>query len=156
MEKKVNLTFKNDLEDLKRLHRAVHQFAKSVVLPDKAVFEVDLALDELFTNIVNCAFRDAETHQIAVDFIFENNELMIRIKDDGVPFNPDTVKKPDTVCPLEQRKIGGLGLHLVKKLMDEMQYRREEKHNIIILKKKIRSASSGDSGVPLPVSKEHI
>jgi anti-sigma regulatory factor (Ser/Thr protein kinase) len=62
----------------------------------------------------------------------------MRIEDDGVPFNPSESKTPDFQCDIEECKIGGLGIHLIKKMMDEVQYQRVADKNILVLRRKLR------------------
>jgi anti-sigma regulatory factor (Ser/Thr protein kinase) len=79
-------------------------------------------------------------HTIEVTISHQNNKLIFNIEDDGVPFNPTKVDAPDLECTIEECKIGGLGIHLAKNLMDEVCYQRCKKKNILTLKKNIKEA----------------
>jgi len=128
---------KNDQSELDRLCEACEELGKSIGLSDKSVFEINLALDELFTNIISYGFKDQKEHSIKIDISVDDNQLHMRIEDDGIPFNPLAVKPPDFQCGIEECQIGGLGIHLIKKLMDDFQYQRVGDKNVIKLKRKI-------------------
>ncbi len=142
MVKKVyTLELKNDLSELDRLCQHCEEIGQTIGVTDKAIFEMNLALDELFTNIISYGFQDNHEHTIKINISIEGDLLDIRIEDDGVPFNPTESKTPDFQCGIEECKIGGLGIHLIKKLMDEIQYQRVADKNILFLKRKIQDES---------------
>ncbi len=97
----------------------------------------DLALEEHLTNILSYAFDDLRWHEIRVRFDLEQDYLAIEVEDDGKPFNPLTIAEVNTALPLEERPVGGLGIHLIRKFMDEVQYRREGDKNILRLRKRL-------------------
>lgn len=138
MADKVSLKLRNSLSELEALCRSVEDFGKSLGLSSKMVFEISLALEELVGNIISYGFADDTVHWIKVAISHADGTLIIRLEDDGVPFNPLKAQKPDCDCALEQRKIGNLGIHLTRSLMDDMVYERFENKNILVLKKKIR------------------
>jgi len=139
MVKKVyTFELKNNLSELDFLCRKCEKIGRSIGVSDKSVFEMNLALDELFTNIISYGFQDCQEHIIKVTITTEGDQLQMRIEDDGAPFNPLESKTPDFQCGIEDCKIGGLGIHLIKKLMDDMQYQRVADKNILVLKRKIR------------------
>ncbi|HEX3026476.1 MAG TPA: ATP-binding protein [Clostridia bacterium] len=96
-----------------------------------------MSLDEILTNTVGYGFKDSEEHEIIVKFVLYNKTLTIEIRDDGIPFNPLKQPEPDLSQNIEERPIGGLGIHLVRKMMDAVDYRREEGCNILTIKKHI-------------------
>jgi anti-sigma regulatory factor (Ser/Thr protein kinase) len=105
-------------------------------LPSKVVFNLNLVLEELVTNIIFYGYRDDESHQIQIDFGLENEVIEVIIGDDGIEFNPFLLDAPDDLNkPIEERKIGGLGIHFVKQLMDKYDYQRNNNRNKIILVK---------------------
>ena len=128
---------KNDQSELERLCDKCEELGKTIGLSDKSVFEINLALDELFTNIISYGFKDQKEHSIKIDITFDDNQLYMRIEDDGIPFNPMAVSPPDFQCGIEECQVGGLGIHLIKKLMDDVQYQRVGDKNVIELKRKI-------------------
>jgi serine/threonine-protein kinase RsbW len=129
---------KNDLSELERLCLNCEEIGRSINISDKSIFEMNLALDELFTNIISYGFHDHQEHTIKISITIEGDQLQMRIEDDGVPFNPLECKTPDFQCDIEECKIGGLGIHLIRKVMDDIQYQRLENKNILVLRKKMR------------------
>ena len=133
---------KNDLSELDRLCQNCETVGESLGLSKKLTFEMNLALDELFTNIISYGFADEKEHVIKIDIVAENNELRMRIEDDGIPFDPVIAEEPNLECRIEECRIGGLGIHLIKNLMDEIRYERLNDVNILYLKKHIPSADT--------------
>ena len=138
MEKRT-LTFSlnNDLAHLQDLCARCGRFGQAMGLPEKLIFQMNLALDELFTNIVSYGFKDGKDHKIEISLAVEAGMLILRIEDDGMPFNPAGAQAPDLKCSLKEHKIGGLGIHLIRHLMDDIDYQRSNHKNILTLRKKI-------------------
>jgi len=137
---KVSFKLKSKLSELDTLCQHLERFGQSLGLSKKCIFEANLALDELFTNIISYGFKDNKEHTIEITISHKNNKLIFNIEDDGLPFNPTEVDIPDLECTIEECKIGGLGIHLAKNLMDEVCYQRCKKKNILTLKKNIKEA----------------
>ena len=96
-------------------------------------FKVNLALEELVINIMDYGFEGGD-HEIDVTLISEDHKLTIVIADSGKPFDPlEDAPVPDVDAPIDERPIGGLGIYLVRNMMDDMQYRREGERNYITL-----------------------
>lgn len=135
--KKKTFTFvlKNDLAELKDLCQHCEQLGQSFGLPERFVFQTNLALDELFTNIVSYGFKDQKEHHIAITITVDHKVLTLHIEDDGVPFDPVHAPEPDLTCSMEDTKVGGLGIHLIKNIMDEISYKRVNGKNVLILTK---------------------
>lgn len=131
------IELKNDLSELDHLCQNCESIGESFGMSKKLIFEMNLALDELFTNIISYGFQDDKEHIIKIEIKAEDNALLMRIEDDGIPFDPVIAEEPDLECPIEECKIGGLGIHLIKKLMDEIRYERVNDVNIMYLKKNI-------------------
>lgn len=130
---------KSDLSELDRLCQNLETFGQKFGLSKKLIFEINLALDELFTNIISYGFQDDKEHVVRITLTPENDQLCLCIEDDGKPFNPIEFESPDVSCSVEKCKIGGLGIHIMKKLMDEICYERCDDKNVLNLKKKISS-----------------
>ena len=135
---KVSFKLKSKLSELDTLCQNLEQFGQSIGLSPKSMFEANLALDELFTNIISYGFNDNKEHTIEITISLQNNKLVFHIEDDGIPFNPTEVDEPDLECTIEECKIGGLGIHLAKNLMDEVCYQRCKDKNILTLKKNLK------------------
>lgn len=129
---------KSDLAELDTLSKHVQKFGSSIGLSKKFLFEINLALDELFTNIISYGYQDDKDHLIEITITPLNNSLELCIEDDGVPFNLIDVADPDLPCDIESCKIGGLGIHLIKNLMDEVCYKRAKGKNRLTLKKELK------------------
>lgn len=97
--------------------------------PDTATAAVMVAMDEVVTNILNYGGADGSSPQVEVDVRVADGRIEVRIADDGAAFNPIEVAAPDTDLAIEDRAIGGLGIHLVKRLMDSVAYDRSEARN---------------------------
>lgn len=137
---KTTFKLKNKLSELDTLCQNLESFGESIGLSPKFIFETNLALDELFTNIISYGYSDKKVHTITVEISLQNNELLFRIEDDGMPFNPTEVEEPDLGCSIEECKIGGLGIHLAKNLMDEVCYQRCKNKNLLTLRKHIQDS----------------
>jgi anti-sigma regulatory factor (Ser/Thr protein kinase) len=106
-------------------------------IDEEAFAGVDLAVDEILTNVISYAFRDGGSHRIDLDLDFSGERLLIEIRDDGVPFNPLDIPPPMLDAEVGEREIGGLGMHFVRNIADEITYRREANWNILSLSKNI-------------------
>ena len=135
---KVSFKLKSNLSELDALCKKLEKFGQTMGLSKKCIFEANLALDELFTNIISYGFDDKNEHTVRITISLQNDELVFNIEDDGVPFNPTKVETPDLECTIEECRIGGLGIHLAKNLMDEVCYQRCNDKNILTLKKNIK------------------
>lgn len=133
----VVLTLKNDFSEITALGKKLEEFAAEGKIPEDKIFNINLALDELLTNTISYGYADTNSHEIIIRFFFNPNELIIQLEDDGLEFDPLNAPEPDLEAPLEERQIGGLGIHFVKTLMDGVEYKRENGKNILQILKKI-------------------
>jgi serine/threonine-protein kinase RsbW len=131
------LSLKNDPAETERLTARVAEFGARHALPDRIVSHVNLALDEAITNIVFYAYDDVDDHEIAVRISLAHGMLTAELVDDGRAFDPLQVAAPDLAAPLEERAVGGLGVHLIRHLMDDIQYRREDGRNHLVFTKRV-------------------
>jgi serine/threonine-protein kinase RsbW len=136
-KKHKQLILKNDVRELNTLAVFLEQLGEKWNFPMNVLQSINLALEEAVSNIIFYAYEDREEHEIVLDFRMEANHLTITLADDGQPFDPTRREDPDTSLPLEERPIGGLGIHLIKKLMDEVSYKRTESTNQMTLLKNI-------------------
>jgi len=135
---KLSITLKNRLSDLKKLKAIVLKMSESIDCTQRKLKEIDLILEELFTNMVNHGFSDNKEHDIDISLSCDDTDMVIRMEDDGEPFDINALPPPDIRCAIEKRGIGGLGIHFVKHFIDECRYYRKKNKNIIIMKKKYR------------------
>ena len=136
-KKEYSFELKSSLSELDNLSQNLEYFGQKIGLSKKLIFEINLALDELFTNIISYGFKDEKEHIIKVTLTPQNKELCLCIEDDGVPFNPSDFEIPDVACSVDKCKIGGLGIHIIRKLMDEICYQRCDDKNVLTLKKQL-------------------
>lgn len=137
MDDVVVLRLSNHLPDLDRLAEAVEAFGERNGFPRKMIYQVRLVLDELLTNVISYGFSDDKQHEIEVEMRLAGSKLLFRIEDDAAPFDPLQANSPDLTSSVEDRAIGGLGIHLVRKLMDLVRYERREGKNQLFLEKTI-------------------
>jgi anti-anti-sigma factor len=131
------ITFTNDLAELERLDRAVEDFGLRLRLSPTSLFDLQLAANEVFTNVVLYGYDDDRPHEILVRLIADEDEVAVEIEDDGRPFDPSTVPTPRLDVPLEERLPGGLGLYLARRVSDAIDYRRADDRNILRIRKKV-------------------
>ena len=133
-----DFTLYNDPADIARLAEVVEAFGETCGLSAGDVYKLNLALDELLTNLISYAYPDGQRHAISLHLALTDGRLAAELCDDAAPFDPLTQAKPAVLeGSLEERPIGGLGLHFVRTLMDEVNYRRDGAHNRLTLIKHV-------------------
>jgi anti-sigma regulatory factor (Ser/Thr protein kinase) len=135
----ITVKINNKRPEIARLSGILEEFMDTNDVPMNVSFAIDLALDELLTNVVSYGFPDGGDHQIEVNVEVSDEEVAVQIIDDGIAFNPLEKEEADTTLSVDEREIGGLGIHLVKKTMNSIEYQRLEGKNILILKKAVTS-----------------
>ena len=132
------ITLAATIENIETVTAFMDERLEAIGCPMKANMQIDVAIDEVFTNIASYAYPDG-TGQATVQFAFDESSRTVRITflDSGIPFDPLQKPDPDITLPAEERQIGGLGIYMVKKSMDRMEYRYENGMNILSLIKKI-------------------
>ena len=133
------VSIQNSLEQIPQVLSCFEKFASVHKLPEKIIMKMGIVFDDVLSNIIKYAYSDEEDHAISVYFEFHSNTLRVTVKDDGIPFNPLSTKAPDTKLPLAKRELGGIGIHLVKNLVDECYYKRKVNENILTLVKSTAS-----------------
>ena len=133
---------RNDLSELETLSQHLNKFGQITGLSQTCATNINICLDELFTNIVSYGFADDQEHIIRFTINLDNHVLTIKIEDDGVPFNPLKKKDPEIPADLMDARIGGLGIHIVRKLMDEIHYIRKRGRNSFTMKKYLSFSST--------------
>lgn len=139
MKKQFSISINNELAEIGRVVQAFESFWKFHNLADPVVHAVQVAIDEMISNIVLHGYDDAEKHEIFIKITLTKAAVILEIRDDGRPFDPFSFAqtKPDTASALTERPIGGLGLHLVTSLMDACEYYYRDKYNCSVLKKNL-------------------
>lgn len=137
MNSKLEIKITNKITEVSRVVDQVEVFAEEINLPFKVLNTVNLALDEIITNIISYGYADEESHEIKIELFLHDGVLSVIVEDDAKAFNPLEQPEPDIDIPLEEKQIGGLGIHLIKNLMDELDYTRTGNKNIFVMRKKI-------------------
>jgi anti-sigma regulatory factor (Ser/Thr protein kinase) len=136
-ERMFTFTLRSQVSELEVLCRRLEEIGTRLNLSRRCLFEINLVLDELFTNIVSYGFKDEREHEIQVSLKAEGDVLVVAVEDDGVPFNPVKRKEPELPTAIEDCQIGGLGIHLIKNLVHEPVYCRRGKRNVLTFKKRL-------------------
>lgn len=135
---KKHLSILNDIAELRELQHTIEELSHTWNLPQKVSMNLNLVLEEIISNIIFYAYEDDLKHRISIDFSLEQNAVKVVITDDGKPFNiMESEEFEDIDKGAEDRKIGGLGIHFVRSLMDDVDYRREDEKNTITLVKNL-------------------
>ncbi|HEY5511116.1 MAG TPA: ATP-binding protein [Prolixibacteraceae bacterium] len=129
----------NQIDELTRVASWLEELGEEWELPMSLVFSLNLALEEALTNTIMYGYGDECQHSIEIHFSKSGQELKISIIDDGLAYNPTTKPDPDITLSVEDRPIGGLGIFLIKKIMDTVEYQRIENKNHLMLTKNIKS-----------------
>ncbi|MFP4497641.1 MAG: ATP-binding protein [Vulcanimicrobiota bacterium] len=135
----IEKNIKNDISELGVISEIIEDLRQDYNLKEETVFTINLVLDELITNIIRHGYNDECEHYIDLVVCADEDDssIILRLMDDGEPFNPLDYPEPDIHAPLEERKPGNMGIHLVKNMTDDLKYRRENGKNILLIKKKV-------------------
>jgi serine/threonine-protein kinase RsbW len=134
--KYLEMTLRNNISDLNALIYKLEFFFKennisSILMP------TTLILEELFTNTITHGVADGREVFIQVNLNIKKDELIMTYKDNGIPFNVLELPDPDLTSSIENREVGGLGVHYVKTLSDSVEYEYTEKNNVLQIKKRL-------------------
>jgi serine/threonine-protein kinase RsbW len=132
------ITFDADFDNLDEIREFVGEAARQVGFSDKEIYSIQLAADEASSNIIEHAYAGVGDGKIEIDCHASENELTIVMRDHGKSFNPSSVPEPNVKADLSERKIGGLGMYLMRKLMDEVSYESSlETGNVLTMVKRM-------------------
>ncbi|MFQ5398765.1 MAG: ATP-binding protein [Anaerolineae bacterium] len=138
------LTISGQYDQVKRVCQFVAGGARQAGFNEDAVFHVELACDEACTNIIEHAYDAAEEGQIIVSWEIDGDDFKVTIRDSGRNFNPDEVPPPSLVQSslendnMDTLRVGGLGMHFMRSLMDEVRYCFDQQHgNMLVMVKKL-------------------
>jgi len=139
MAELTTLILKNDLAEVERVASFISALCEQHAVPPELEYDLNLALDEIITNVIKHAHSDGGEHPFTVRVTLSDEEFVAQVEDAGVEFNPTKHPPPDLDSPIEQRRIGGLGIYLVQQIMDSMEYERTAGKNLVTLRKRITS-----------------
>lgn len=135
---RLKVHYNNTLEDSKRVVHRLEHFMVDHALSFSTINKLLMCVDELVTNIATHAYDDKNEHTVYLEARIEEDEFItIEFRDDGKRFDATQAATPDTTLSVEDREIGGLGIHLVKSITDKMEYEREGDYNVLKISKKI-------------------
>jgi len=130
------LTLAATLENIEAVTDFVNEQLELLDCPMKAQMQINIAIDEIFSNIARYAYAPGSGDAtVRVETVSDPPAVMITFIDAGTPYNPLTKEDPDTTLSAEEREIGGLGIYMVKKSMDAMEYAFEDGCNKLSIKK---------------------
>ena len=137
MNEQLELTLLNQRSAVAHFQDQLEAFARQHGLPARVLHDLQLALEEHLTNLLAYGYDDTLEHAIRIRLRLAVTELQVEVEDDGHAFNPLELPAPDLTKPIEERPVGGLGIHMMRKSLDRMEYRRVEGKNILVMVKRI-------------------
>jgi anti-sigma regulatory factor (Ser/Thr protein kinase) len=135
MEEKMSITLTNDIQEVAQLAAFVEEACEKAGMDASTTMQMNLAMEEAVVNVMNYAYPTGEKGDIDIEVLIDDKGLTFVIADSGTPFDPTAEKEADTTLTAEDRPIGGLGIFLVRQLMDSISYERKEGKNRLTLGK---------------------
>jgi anti-sigma regulatory factor (Ser/Thr protein kinase) len=132
------LTLKNDVREVAELSNFQKSFYEKMNLEKSLARQLRLAVEEAVVNVIEYAYPADTEGYVDITMMSDGHWLKVVIDDSGVAFDPTIEKKADTTLSVEERRVGGLGIYLVRELMDSINYERIDGHNILTMKKKVK------------------
>ena len=134
------MTLAATVDNIEAVTDFVNEQLEALECPLKVQMQIDIAIDEIFGNIAHYAYNpNVGEATVRVEVIEEPLCVVITFIDKGIPYNPLSAAEPDTTLTADERTIGGLGIFMVKKSMDEITYRHENGRNILSIRKNLRN-----------------
>lgn len=127
------LTLTNNLSEIRRLVEELDRFGHAVGLMPDVSFKLTLALDEVVSNVIRHAFGPGTEGHVDVHITYRDNIVTAVVRDPGPAYDIRNTPPPKMDVPISERRPGGLGVYLVRVLMDSLDYRREDGHNVVTL-----------------------
>ena len=138
-----NLKIAGITENLEIVREFIHKLAIKAGFEEETAGQIELAVDEACTNVIRHAYKNDHRRKIDIKVILDTDKMQICISDKGKGFNPDALPKPDLRAYVESSKRGGLGIHLMRSLMDQVQFEfNPPKRNTVTLTKYKRKKSA--------------
>ncbi len=130
------LVLKNNIEEVRKLADFVRKIAAELKLPFTLETNINMALEEAVSNVILYAYPDGETQEIVVEAETVGDKLILKVIDSGIAFDPTQYAEADITLPADERPIGGLGIFLIRQVMDKVEYERVNETNVLTLTKK--------------------
>lgn len=131
------ITLPAEVDSLEKIQAFIAEFGQRHKLPAEAAADLELAVDEACSNIIEHGCRGMNPGEISLALQLEPGRVAVEIRDQGRGFDPDKIPPPNIHAPLEERKAGGLGWFLIGELMDQVEYRREASGNILTFSRRL-------------------
>ncbi|WP_171684386.1 ATP-binding protein [Paenibacillus planticolens] len=133
-----SIVLSNDLKELERLGTFLKSLSQPMGMDERTLFQLNLVCDELVTNIILYGHPPDERgrHAIRIDIEVAGDGWELRLTDRGVPFNPLLKSSPRVDLGMDERGIGGLGIHFVRQVMDDIRYERLNEENVLMMIKR--------------------
>lgn len=133
----LTLALKNNIEEINRLHSFIEEVGEAFALPMKTVMNLNLVLEEAVTNVIMYAYPKEEHEYIHLTAKEQEGKLIFILTDSGKPFDPTQAPDADITLSADDRQIGGLGIFLIRKIMNEVKYERIDGKNVLTLEKEL-------------------
>jgi anti-sigma regulatory factor (Ser/Thr protein kinase) len=132
----LKLNIRNDLAEISRVNEALDALAgQEESLTEQAVVATKIVLEELLSNVIKYGLEEGNPREIEIEIKVAEGQITATIVDDGEEFDPFEVPAPDTDQAIEDRQIGGLGIHIVRQMMDSVTYERVDNKNVVTVGK---------------------
>ena len=131
------ININNDISEISILCDKINKFCEENSISNKKRQDISLIVDELASNVIFYAYPSNERHSFSLDISISNDIVTIKIIDSGIPFNPLAKADPDTDLNAEERQIGGLGIFLIRQIMNTVEYQRIDGKNVLTLGKQL-------------------
>ena len=132
-----SMTIANDVEEVPRMSEFIEAFCEDSGLDMSATMRLNLAIEEAVVNVIAYAYPPGRRGDVTVEAASGSDFITFVIRDNGVPFDPTAKGEVDTTLPVEERPIGGLGIHLVRQIVDDISYKRLGDQNVLTIGKKL-------------------
>jgi anti-sigma regulatory factor (Ser/Thr protein kinase) len=130
----VEIVIRNDLMELASLRDGLEQIGAELGIPGKPLMQLQVALDEIASNVIKYGWPDGGNHELRVRIAGQQDRIEVEIVDDGREFDPRQAPAPEPQ-PAGRRRLGGLGIHMVKQLVDRVEYERVDGRNRTVVTK---------------------
>ena len=129
----LTLALKNNIDEINRLHTFIEEVGEAFELPMKVVLNLNLVLEEAVTNVIMYAYPQEQNEHIYLTAKKQDDRLVFVLTDSGIAFDPTQTPDADITLSADERQIGGLGIFLIRKIMNEVKYERIDDKNVLTL-----------------------
>ena len=134
---KRRLVLPNDVQEVPKLAGFIDEFCETCGIDMSTTMSLNLAIEEAVVNVMDYAYPNGGKGDVYIEAECDDDMMTFIIRDNGIPFDPTKASEVDTTLSAEERPIGGLGIHLVRTIMDTEEYNYTDGQNVLTLKKKL-------------------